>query len=376
MKKEILISSISVVALFCFISLLILSTHSVNAADGDEKYVAAKSGINLRSGAGKSSSAITLIPFGSKVTIEKSEDNEIFLDGRYGKWVNVKFGTKAGWVFSGFLCDFKPDTVIKPAADYYRSKYKDKYAKSANACESELIKFGDDQVYIKNIIDNYIHLQVPTTCGDEVMFGDVVWRYDIKQKKFLEVKNFGYYGYSGTSSNFFHLDNDKYPDFVVQGGMGQDYGIHVFLGTENGFKEVYDSKGDCNTFHGNYLTEDSCGKMKFVCSKTYDQSEGGVNTMYFFRFNCDKKKVEKYAESKITGSDGVIKSIDFKNMTVVINEYHNSKDASFKFSDKRFTTDGHFKYLKTFKKNDGVSIYYETVNGKKMILDIMVLDYD
>ena len=370
MKKKILISSISI-ALFCFISFLVLSTHSVNAAGGEEKYVAAKSGINLRSGPGKSSKIIIAIPFGSKVTLEKSESDELFLDGRYGKWVNVKSGNNTGWVFSGFLCDFKPDTAIKPVADFYRSKYRDKYAKSANACESELIKFGDDQVYIKNIIDNYIHLQVPTTCGEEIMFGDVVWRYDVKQKKFLEVKNFGYLGYLWTISNFFHLDNDKYPDLVVQGASSQDYAIHVFLGTGNGFKEVYDSKGDCNTFHGNYLTEDSCGKMKFVCSKTYDQREGGVNTMYFFRFNCDKKKIEKYAESKITGSDGIIKSIDFKNMTVVINEYQNSKDASFKFSDKRFTSDGDIKYLKTFKKNDGVAIYYETVNGKKMILDII-----
>ena len=99
MKKKNLIVSATAV-LICFISFLVLSTHNVYAAESNEKYVAAKSGINLRSDAGKSSKVITLIPFGSKVTVEKSEGNEIFLDGRYGKWVNVKYGDKTGWVFS------------------------------------------------------------------------------------------------------------------------------------------------------------------------------------------------------------------------------------------------------------------------------------
>ena len=193
---------------------------------------------------------------------------------------------------------------------------------------------------------------------------DVVWKYDVKQKKFFEVKKFEDYG---GNSNFFHIDNDKYPDFVVFNTSGD---IHIFLGTENGLKEIYDSNNDCNTYHDRYLTEGLCEKMKFVCSKTYDQREGGVNTMYFFRFNCDKGKVEKYAESKIALSDGIIKSIDFKNMTVVINQYQDSKDMSFGFSNKRFSTDEDIKYLKNFKKGDGVSIYYETINDKKMILAI------
>ena len=54
MKKKILIGGISAV-LVSFISLLVLSTHSVNAAEADEKYIAAKSGLNLRSDPNKSS---------------------------------------------------------------------------------------------------------------------------------------------------------------------------------------------------------------------------------------------------------------------------------------------------------------------------------
>ena len=115
MKKKILTNAIITI---CFISLLVLSTHSVDAASGDEKYVAAKSGLNLRSGPDKSSKVITLIPLGAKVTINKYDGDEIFLDEKYGKWANVKYGAKTGWVFSGYLCDFRPDAVIKAAANY------------------------------------------------------------------------------------------------------------------------------------------------------------------------------------------------------------------------------------------------------------------
>jgi len=134
-KKIILISSVTVITAAGLILFLVLSkskTYEEKEIPGiiqdtikpNDKFVAAKSGLNLRSDSDKSSKIITLIPFGTKVAIEKSDGNEIFLDGRYGKWVNVKFANKIGWVFSGFLCDFKPDTVIKPAAAFYRDKYR------------------------------------------------------------------------------------------------------------------------------------------------------------------------------------------------------------------------------------------------------------
>ena len=127
---------------------------------------------------------MTLIPFGAKVTIEKSEGNEIFLDGRYGKWVNVKYGNNKGWVFSGFLCNFKPDIVIKPVADFYREKYRKEY-KSLEEYKW-FGSFEDSEVTIKNIIDNYIVLNIPMPSLNEDWKGDVVWGYEGNKNFFLK----------------------------------------------------------------------------------------------------------------------------------------------------------------------------------------------
>ena len=180
-KKIILISSISIFALSGIIMLLILSNSAINAETvaSKDKYVSATTGLNLRLGPDKSSKLISVIPFGTKVTVEKSEDKEIFLDGRYGKWMNIKYGNKTGWVFGGFLCDFEPDTIIKHATDYYMKKYNENEL-SSNSEES------DEKISIKDILGNYIVLEVPPLYEDQSYSGNVAWRYDSEQKNFLK----------------------------------------------------------------------------------------------------------------------------------------------------------------------------------------------
>ena len=365
-KKIILISSVTIVAVAGLILLLVLTKkYSIEEEiiESKDKYIAAKSGLNLHSNPDKSSKVVTLIPFGTKVTIEKSEGNEIFLDGTYGKWVNVKFGNKTGWVFSGFLCDFKPDTIIKPVADFYRDKYR-KYADTIkdewySERYKELASFKDSQVSIKNILDNYIILEIPSYWINN---RNVVWRYGIKQKKFFEA-------YKGEEQDIvfcFYLDNDKYPDLVIHKGRStESIGINILLGSGNGFIKIYDSYDwGCCDMHDEYyfLSISSCGDMEFVFSPDY-------KTMYFFRFNCNNRKFEKYEESKITGSEGIIKSIDFKNMSIVIKDNKDSKDNLFRFFNKIYGSPKDVEYLKKkFKESDKVSFDYVIIDGKKTIL--------
>ncbi|MCL1865314.1 MAG: SH3 domain-containing protein [Spirochaetes bacterium] len=346
MKKKILFSSISA-TLVCFISLLVLSTHSVNAAEGDDKYVAPKSGLNLRSNPDKSSKIITLIPFGAKVTIEKSEGDEIFLDGRYGKWVNVKYDNKTGWVFGGFLCDFKPDTVIKPVVDYYMNYFK----KILDVKDRPHWKYSE--VSIKNIMDNYIILNVPNGMYDS---GNVVWKYDTRQKTFFEAckeicKEAILY-----KAELLYLDNDKYPDLVVEQARHLEYAdVEILLGSENGFIKIYDTS-DCDMNDGYFLSIGRCGDMELAY---------GGDTMHFLRFNCSNRKFEKYAKSKVTESDGNIVSVDLKNMFIVIKD---SKDKTYKFY-KHYPSVA-FKYLKELQNGDKVSFSYVTIDGKKTIISI------
>ncbi|MCL1865313.1 MAG: SH3 domain-containing protein [Spirochaetes bacterium] len=363
MKKKILLTN----SIFVLACVLFLSTHSINGAETDnskDKYVAPKSGLNLRSDPNKSSKVVTLIPFGTKVAIEKSEEDEIFLDGRYGKWVNVKYGTKIGWVFSGFLCDFKPDAVIKIAADFYRDEYR-KYEWK----EGCYTNFEDREVSIVNIIDNYIVLRVPAALLD-IAKVDVVWRYDVKQKKFFEAHSYGY------TIEIFYLDDDRYPDLIVDTSCCTSFIINFYIGSENGFIKLPDF---CDDYYCgddlSYYTAGLCGDMGIACNGIYNRKTSKHdNIMFYYRFNCKTKKFEKYAEGKVTESDGNIVSVDLKNVSIVIEE---EKEKSYNFFDKTYVfynrSNKDIK-VKDLKKGDRVTFDYVTIGGKETILSIRVYD--
>ena len=353
MKKIILISSISVIALAGMAAFLFLTKSTINAAEiaeSKDRYIAGKTGLNLRSGPDKSAKVITIILFGEKVSLEKSDGKEIFLDGRYGKWVNVKYGDKTGWVFSGFLCEFKPDTIIKVAADYYRNEYRNDKNSSEN---KELTHFKDSEVYIRSIMDNYIILSIPNDWSCK----DVVWRFDAKQKKFFET----YKGEFQDVASFYYLDDDRYADLVVKKGGGVDSDdVKIFLGSKDGFVKIYNShdSGCCDKHHYTDLTIGRCGDTEFIYSQR--------DSMFFLRFNCKTKKMEKFGEGKIFCSEGIVTSVDFKNRSVVIRDGEDLKNNTYKFGKS-----DSLENMKTFIAVSGdrtISFIYVILDGKRILM--------
>ena len=139
----------------------------------------------------------------------------------------------------------------------------------------------------------------------------------------------------------------------------------MFLGSENGFTEVFNENDYCAAFTEMTLAG-NCGEMVLTCTKR-DSSENEKSIMHFFRFNCSKKKFElyeQYEENKISGSIGIITSIDLKKMSIVIKDKKDSKDISYKLH-KAYASGEGLKYLKTkFKAGDPISFYYVTINNK------------
>ena len=327
-----------------------------------EKCIAAKSGLNLRSSPNKSSKVISLILFGAKVTINKSEGDEIFLDGRYGKWVNVKHGNKTGWLFSGFLCDFKPDIVIKYVADFYRDQYRKHKWYSEN---KEYTHFKDSKVSIKYIIDNYIVLGIPTGHG----IGNFVWKYDGEKKLLFEAFNIGLGLFNSTY--LFYLDDDRYPDLVVIHGCCSGLDMDILLGSEDGFIEMKILSTPCYGY--SYIVEGSCKDMVFACQLVHDFDQPTEYcTMAYMRFNCKKKEFEGYAEGKIIESKGTIKSIDLKNMSIVIKDKKNLEETSYKISGRyKFNVSTHSdEDINNLKKKLGkeISFDYVTIDDTKIFL--------
>ena len=367
MKKIILIGSVSVSVLIYLISCTTQPAKRVDESEAyrtKERYVASDSGLNLRSDPDKSSRLITVIPFGEKVIIEKSDGDEIFLETRYGRWVNVKYGNKTGWLFDGFLCDFKPDLIIKHAAVYYRDKHKKELSsKSGNSAN-----FDAGQISIKDIQENYIVLEAPIPVDGRSIIRNVVWRYDLKEKNFFEYTAVGYYA----TIKLFCLNKDKYPDLFVLAENAPPISVKIFLETGNEFKEVYNSNDYCGSGRfGDVSVVGLCGDMSFSCYQGKDYFEKtDKDTTYFLRFNNKKEMFEEYEhypENKVEYGDGTIVSIDYK--TVVIKGKKDSKNTSYKFHKNYASGDGS-EYIKQFKADSKVSYRYVNSGDKQIILYI------
>ena len=196
--------------------------------------------------------------------------------------------------------------------------------------------------------------------------GDVVWRYDLEQKKFFEESNIGF----NSGMMFLYLDDDKYPDlFVLTRGDGS--GVKkILLGSENGFTEIFNSK-DYSCTGGTMTVQGNGGNMRFTCRKgDFFDYENSIT--YFYRLNCNKKKFELYEQykgSEISISDGIITSIDLKKISIVIRDKKDLTDTSYKFHKVYKSKEG-LKYLQNnFKAGDSVS-FYTTIKDKQTILFI------
>lgn len=321
----------------------------------NNKYISTKAGLRLRTSPEKSSQVVTMLKYGELVSIQKEEGNIIFMDGRYGKWVNVKAGNKTGWIFSGFLCDFKPEAVIKQVSDFYRNKYS-QYNYHSPEQRDDFTKFKDNKVSIITIIDNYINLEIPTGSNSgEISTGNVIWKYDVNLKQFSEVYNL----HEEQHLNLFYIDNDEYPDLISK----YYEETVILLGSENGFKEKF--KTDCDDEYYK-MTPGQCENMILVCSK---RSGDENRTNYHYKFNCTKKNIDQIAEGKVTSSSGYITSLNILAKTIVIKINEINEDKTFILSDNVKVGNG-VKSLNELIINEYIGFSYESLDGKDIVLDV------
>lgn len=366
MKKKIIF--------FLFITFFLFFA-TMNLQASNIKFVSTKAGLNLRTSPNKSANAVELLPYGVTVSIVKETGNETFINGRYGKWVNIKAGNKTGWVFSGFLCDFKPDSIIKLAADYYRKKYsEDEYLKRYD----EYIKFSDDKVSVVEIIDNFIVLEIPTTSSlsPEIDSGNAIWKYDIKCKKFNEV-------YSLSQSNtmkLLYLDNDKYSDLVLTQGCCNTVTVNILLGTHNGFIPFYEKKSSAM---GYGFIPGRCDEAVLILGDEINETEvlkiaqRDVTISYYtpvknyHRYNCSKKVFEIFEQGKIYRNDGQITDLDIKKKSITIKDDFYDKIIDYSLSERAIKENS----VSDFKIGDKITYEYEALNGRNIIFELSPKSY-
>ena len=86
------------------IATILSSIFTMNCnKDKELKIVDANGGLKMRSVPNTNGDKIGLIPNGATVEIIKENGENLSIAGKTGKWTEVKYDNKTGWVFGGFL---------------------------------------------------------------------------------------------------------------------------------------------------------------------------------------------------------------------------------------------------------------------------------
>jgi hypothetical protein len=250
------------------------------------KYISALEGMDLKQEPNEKSATIDHIPFmGSVKTIEeKAED--VYLLKRHGKWTQVNWNDKKGWIFSGYLSNFNVTGLKGQVADYYR-KY---FSKKPDECKSkELMTMKDDDIEILQVIDKYIVLKVPGVCMQggcgcmEVNTRVALWIYDETDKQIK--KYYDIHDYNDQMDGgiyIFHLgylNADKDLDIIIRSSY--DGGEEIRWAFDlNKINYSDDQKISCNAEHEIGFNFDGCENTTLKCLKEDYKTE--VN----YKYNC------------------------------------------------------------------------------------------
>lgn len=96
--------------------------------DATTFYVLAPSGLNLRQAADPNSAKLDLVPLGGKVTlIAPPAAKNMSIDQLSGGMAQVKYGTKTGYIFDGYLSKFPPPKkALNTPGEYKLEDYVEK----------------------------------------------------------------------------------------------------------------------------------------------------------------------------------------------------------------------------------------------------------
>lgn len=107
---------------------LFFAFRFVETEDNTTFYVLAPSGLNLRKDADPNSAKLELVPLGGKVTlITPPAAKNMNIDQLSGGMAHVKYGTKTGYIFDGYLSKFPPPKkAINTEGEYKIETYVEK----------------------------------------------------------------------------------------------------------------------------------------------------------------------------------------------------------------------------------------------------------
>ena len=119
--------NLTLLALF-LLSLSVTAKPVIYYKVGDNLYVLAKSGLNLREKPSKNGRYLQSVSFGTIARVRQITDKEYDVDGIPGFWVKVIADDREGYLFDGYLSSYPPPVALLPSkANPTLKQYAEKY---------------------------------------------------------------------------------------------------------------------------------------------------------------------------------------------------------------------------------------------------------
>ncbi len=277
--------------LFISFLLIISITYSQTI---EYRYIDTNAGLWLRENPSKDAKKIELMPDGERVKILQENTEELILDNKKGKWIQVERNNKIGWAFSGFMSIYNQNRWItsKSGLPYYTDTshapalipYKEKVKLIGPAKEKNYVAvvWNNKKVYVRNEFLNesseikYNYTDLRQIASKKLAYNPKVILYPedlyIKQYNWLyhivyiyrDQEDYKTYVESlwikdgnqwkriklpSDDTNWYQIqileiNDDTNPDVIISGGCCSTYEIEVYLGQSNQqLKKIFSKSG-------------------------------------------------------------------------------------------------------------------------------------
>ena len=123
MKNKVRLRKYAALAIVACALVTISVSCKKDAADS-ARWVVEKQGVRMREAPDASGKLIAVVPYASKMELVSEKNESLTIAGATGKWTEVKWNEKKGWVFGGFLGRNDPKTTeIQDRPDLSPAEY-------------------------------------------------------------------------------------------------------------------------------------------------------------------------------------------------------------------------------------------------------------
>ena len=270
-----------------FLSLcaVILPWQGEMRADGF-RWVVEKQGLRMREAPDQKGKLITVIPYSAKVEVLGDKGDPMTIAGSTGKWTEVKWNAKKGWVFGGFLGDADPagaDRDLAAAAERYWAAQVKGMNLPADP-RDKVLKFG---ARIKEKSGTFAVMETGFWGQeDRVEKTNTLWAKSPSGWKIVIEDT----SRDGQRIKLFHLNNDDLADAVVEAD-GSDWTAYTFYLAKSADTVKKIDGISVAVVSGTDVTFGRCEKARITGYESNEDFNAGKKTTFIF--DCATNRFRK-----------------------------------------------------------------------------------